>query len=60
LPTPVVFITAFDDDATRNEAIAVGCIDYLLKPFDATRLAAALERDVAQPRHPRSSSESTR
>ena len=50
LPAPVVFITAFDDDATRAEAIAAGCIDYLLKPFDANRLAAALERAVAQRR----------
>ena len=48
LQAPVVFITAFDDDATRAEAIAAGCIDYLLKPFDASRLVAALERAVAQ------------
>jgi FixJ family two-component response regulator len=41
---PVVFITAFDDDATRAEAIATGCIDYLQKPFDASRLIQALER----------------
>jgi FixJ family two-component response regulator len=50
LPAPVVFITAFDDDATRAEAIAAGCIDYLLKPFDASRLATALERAIAQRR----------
>src|SRR4029450_1644433 len=41
---PVVFITAFDDDATRAEANATGCLDYLLKPFDACRLTQALER----------------
>ena len=41
---PVVFVTAFDDDATRVEALAVGCIDYLEKPFDAGRLTEALER----------------
>jgi FixJ family two-component response regulator len=40
---PVVFITAFDDDATRAEAIATGCVDYLQKPFDARRLTQALE-----------------
>lgn len=43
-PVPVVFITAYDDEVTRNEALAAGCVDYLLKPFDAHRLTAALER----------------
>jgi len=41
---PVVFITAFDDDATRAEALALGCVEYLKKPFEANRLTAALER----------------
>jgi FixJ family two-component response regulator len=45
---PVVFITAFDDDATRAEAIATGCIDYLQKPFDAGRLTQAVERASKQ------------
>jgi FixJ family two-component response regulator len=44
---PVIFMTANDDDATRKEAIAAGCIAYLRKPFapqlllDAIRKAAA-------------------
>jgi FixJ family two-component response regulator len=44
---PVIFMTAIDDDATRKEAIDVGCIAYLRKPFapqlllDAIREAAA-------------------
>jgi len=42
--TPVVFITAFDDEKTRDEALAAGCVDYLRKPFDANQLVAALER----------------
>lgn len=46
--TPVVFITALDDRATRAEAIAAGCIDCLLKPFDANRLVAALERAAGE------------
>ena len=37
---PVVFITAHDDEATRAEAIALGCVEYLHKPFDASRLTA--------------------
>ncbi len=45
---PVVFITAFDDYATRAEAIATGCVDYLQKPFEASRLAQALERASKQ------------
>jgi FixJ family two-component response regulator len=44
LRIPVVFITAHDDDATRNEALAVGCIDCLQKPFASERLLEALER----------------
>ena len=41
---PVVFITAFDEEATRAEALAVGCVDLLHKPFEADRLTAALQR----------------
>lgn len=41
---PVVFITARDDEATRKEALAAGCVDYLRKPFEATRLIEAIER----------------
>ena len=46
--TPVVFITAFDDEATRAEAIATGCVDYLHKPFDSSRLTHALQRASTQ------------
>ena len=41
---PVVFITAFDDEATRAEALAAGCVDCLQKPFEAHRLTEALQR----------------
>jgi FixJ family two-component response regulator len=41
---PVVFITAFDENATRAEATALGCVGYLEKPFEASRLTEALER----------------
>jgi CheY-like chemotaxis protein len=40
----VVFITAFDDEATRAEALAVGCVACLHKPFEAHRLIEALHR----------------
>ena len=41
---PVVFITARDDEATRVEALAVGCVDDVQKPFESSRLISALER----------------
>lgn len=47
LPLPVVFITAHDDDKTRNEALRLGCIECLQKPFASERLVDALERGRA-------------
>ena len=41
---PVVFITAYEDEAVRAEALAAGCVDYLQKPFEAERLIDALQR----------------
>jgi two-component system LytT family response regulator len=38
----VIFITAFDEFAV--EAFAIEAVDYLLKPFDRTRLAQALAK----------------
>lgn len=34
IQTPVIFITAFDDDQTRQEARSMGAVGYFLKPFD--------------------------
>jgi two-component system LytT family response regulator/two-component system response regulator LytT len=41
-PVRVVFVTAFDQHAIR--AFEVNAVDYLLKPIEAGRLEAALER----------------
>ena len=48
---PVVFITAFDDEATHAEALAVGCVDCLHKPFEAQRLTGALQRGTQSQLH---------
>lgn len=39
---PVIFVTAYDRHALR--AFEIHALDYLLKPFDDERFAAALER----------------
>jgi FixJ family two-component response regulator len=44
---PVVFITAHDSETTRRDALSLGCVDYLQKPFEARRLVDALERGAA-------------
>jgi len=41
---PVIFMTAFDDEATRQEAMSVGCIAYLNKPFTADLLIGAIDK----------------
>jgi FixJ family two-component response regulator len=41
---PVIFMTAMDDDATRNEAMAAGCIAYLKKPFAPQLLLDAIAK----------------
>ena len=41
---PVIFITAYEDQAIRAEAHATGCVDFLTKPFEPSRLMDALER----------------
>jgi FixJ family two-component response regulator len=39
---PVIFMTAIDDEATRQEAFDVGCVAYLKKPFLAKLLIDAI------------------
>jgi FixJ family two-component response regulator len=42
-PVPVVFMTAFDDESTHEEAIKAGCVACLHKPFPARLLIGAIE-----------------
>ena len=44
LDTPVVFITAYDDQETRARAEEAGALGYFSKPFQAASLLAVLER----------------
>lgn len=41
---PVIFMTAFDSPATEKEATDAGCAAYLLKPFPASLLIAAIDK----------------
>ncbi len=39
-------MTAFDDDVTRQQAQAAGCVAYLRKPFAGRLLIEAIARAV--------------
>ncbi len=41
---PVIFMTAIDNDATRQEAFDAGCIAYLRKPFLSKLLIDAINQ----------------
>ena len=41
---PVIFMTAIDSEATRQEAFDSGCVAYLRKPFRASVLIEAINR----------------
>jgi FixJ family two-component response regulator len=41
---PVIFMTAVDTEATRQEAVKAGCVAYLRKPFLARLLIDAINQ----------------
>lgn len=41
--SPVIFITADDSAFTRDQALASGCAECLIKPFQAKSLLKAIE-----------------
>jgi FixJ family two-component response regulator len=47
---PVIFITAHDDEATRDRARRVRPDGYLRKPFEATALLEAIRAAVSETR----------
>ena len=44
---PVIFMTAIDNEAARNEAADAGCIAFLCKPFASRVLLDAIGKAVA-------------
>jgi FixJ family two-component response regulator len=47
IAVPVIFMTAFDDDATQQAALVAGGIACLRKPFSARSLIGAINEAVA-------------
>ena len=58
LTPAVVFVTAYDEHALR--AFEVNAVDYLLKPYDDARFAAALQRAKDEVRRRRTDSVNSR
>jgi FixJ family two-component response regulator len=48
VPIPIVFITALDDVATREQVNRAGAVGYLRKPFDQDMLIEAISRAIGQ------------
>lgn len=43
---PIIFMTAVDSEVVEREAIEVGCVAYLRKPFTARQLMVAIDNTV--------------
>lgn len=48
LPVEVIMVTAANDSATLDEALHLGILDYLVKPFVSARFQTALDKFLAQ------------
>jgi FixJ family two-component response regulator len=47
---PIIFMTAFPDEATRTRALAAGAVCFLTKPFDASTLSECIETALRRSR----------
>jgi FixJ family two-component response regulator len=47
---PIIFMTAFPDDAARTRAMGAGAVCFLTKPFDAPTLSECIEAALRQHR----------
>jgi two-component system, LytTR family, response regulator len=54
----IIFVTAFDQHAIR--AFDVNAIDYLMKPFDRSRFAIAVDRAKDRLKHPANKNDTSR
>jgi FixJ family two-component response regulator len=43
---PVIFMSALDDEAMREQALNAGCVAFLRKPFQARQLIDAIKKAV--------------
>ena len=43
---PVIFVTGCESETTRGEALVVGCVAYLLKPFPPHLLLEAIVKAI--------------
>ena len=41
---PVIFMTALDDAAVREQALKAGCVAFLRKPFEVRQLIKAIKK----------------
>ncbi|WP_341992688.1 response regulator [Azorhizobium sp. AG788] len=48
---PIIFITAFPEDAVRRRAEAAGAIGFLSKPFDGQAMIECLTAALERPPH---------
>jgi FixJ family two-component response regulator len=48
---PVIFITGSRDKVHRRQAMELGCVAFLLKPFSADRLIEAIMRAIGSKLH---------
>lgn len=47
---PIIFLTAFPEDKSRERALAAGAVGFLTKPFDAEVLTGFIEQALRRPR----------
>ena len=43
---PTIFMTGSRDESYQRDGVSLGCIDYLHKPFPASRLICAIDKAI--------------
>jgi FixJ family two-component response regulator len=47
---PIVFITAYPDEAVCTKVMKAGAVDYLVKPFNESELVSSIQLALARNR----------